>query len=463
MYQQAVGALTSETSILQDGHDTTATTAVPTLFHEAVTKITDTANILTPMQHLPKTITMQLSTSTATTIPRDLKLPHQLLVTPHGLVNQSDSPSSSPEKLSVKVEPSVQMDLMDTFPYNDDGDKALMKIVGDNSKSPNDKRGDNSAGISSQNNVSNDFDADINTIVITNDETGELKMTFSDNAVGQYEEIGEKPEPRESDIGDSGLGDVDLNSFTALNETGDKVSGVTPIRKSDRSIKINSVFGDEDGRKIPGFGRALVAHMMKESDANGQTVKNGGRKPKVKRSRKQMDPKKTKLNVDDIYESEDGDGMDSDSDLSKDLLKVRMLKCDLCGKHFLDKQKLQTHRKTHNKNKKNESSFSATSSQSNGSRKVYPCEVCGYTFRRREHWRRHRLTHLDATPYKCPICDRGFKRAEHVRRHQTVHTRIKAFDCNSCDKKFTRSEHLKKHMLLHLGKTPFARKKKADH
>ncbi|XP_033739772.1 zinc finger protein 257-like [Pecten maximus] len=461
MYQPAVDVLTSGTSILQDGPDTTA---VPELFQDPLPKVTEASNLLleSPPRHLP--VTMQLDTSTVTTIHRDLKLPSQLLVTPHGLVNQNDSPSSSPEKVCVKVETNSQMDMMDAFPYSGVGDKGLMKIVTGDNKNLDDKRGDTASGNGSQNNVSNDFDADINTIVITNDETGEIKMTFSDNAVGQYEEIEEKSEQKDLEpvIGDSSLDDVDMCSFTGLNEKDDKMNGVSPVRKSDRSIKLNSAFGDEDGRKIPGFGKVLAAHMMKQSEtANVQRTKPGGKKTKVKRSRKQVDPKKTKLNVDDVYESEDGDGVESDGDLSKDLLKVRMLKCDFCGKHFLDKQKLQTHRMTHNK-RKNAQSVSS-SNQSNGSRKVYPCEVCGYTFRRREHWRRHRLTHLDDTPYKCPICNRGFKRAEHVRRHQTVHTRIKAFDCNSCDKKFTRSEHLKKHMLLHLGKTPFARKKKANH
>ncbi|OWF47584.1 zinc finger protein 809-like [Mizuhopecten yessoensis] len=447
MYEQPVEVLTSGTSILQDGPETNTTT-VPELFQDPIPK-----HLLaeSPPSRLPKTVTMQLSTSTSTTIHQDLKLPHQLLVTRHGLV----SPSSSPEKLSVKVEQSNLVHMMDTFPYSDDADKALMKIVSTDNKIPDNKRIDVSGG-STQNNESNDFDADINTIVITNDETGEIKMTFSDNAVGQYEEIEEKSDQKESEqsIGE----EVGMCPFTTLLEKEDKVNGLSPTRKSDRSIKLNSAFGEEDGRKIPGFGRVLAAHMMKE--AGSQSTKTGGKKTKVKRSRKQVDPKKTKLSVDDVYESEEGEGVESDGDLSKDLLKVRMLKCDSCGKHFLDKQKLQTHKKTHNK-RKNSQSVSATSSHNNGSKKVYPCEVCGYTFRRREHWRRHRLTHLDTTPYKCPVCDRGFKRAEHVRRHQTVHTRIKAFDCNSCDKKFTRSEHLKKHMLLHLGKTPFARKKKS--
>lgn len=450
MYQPTVGVLqvTNDINILQD-----STTTVPELFHDPIPK-TNEANILleSPPKHFPDN--MQLDISTSTTIHRDLKLPHQLLVTPHGLVSQSDSPSSSPEK----VEANRQLGIMDTFPYSENGDKSM--INSDVNKG--DKGGDNLAGNCSQNNISNDFVADINTIVITNDETGEVKMTFSDNGVGQYEEIEEKPEQKELEQGidDTCLDDIEMVSFTALTEK-DKVNGISPVRKSDRSIKLNSVFADGEGKKIPGFGKVLASQLMKQSENTYiQKPKSGSKNGKTKRSRKQTDPKKSKLDVDDVYESDDGEGIESDGDLSKDLLKVRMMKCDVCGKHFLDRQKLQTHKITHNK-KKNTQPLSM-SSQGRGSKKVYPCEVCGYTFHRREHWRRHRLTHLDVTPYKCPVCDRGFKRAEHVRRHQTVHTGVKAFDCNLCDKKFTRSEHLKKHMLVHIGKTPFPRKKKND-
>lgn len=412
---------------------------------------------LQPHQHqsLPKTVTIRLSSNSTSDsmensksiLQKDIQLPKQLLVTPHGLVNQNGSSASSSIS-PVRVEPTNPIPGLGTFPDIGDGDKALMKIASGDSKRANCKKVDDS-GTSSQDDQSvNDIDSDINTIVITNDETGEIKMTFSDNAVGQYEEIGEKSEQKDSNVDAGGYGGVGVCHFTALQEKDGKANGVSPTRKSDRPIKLNSAFGNEDGKKIPGFGKAQPINTAKGPSGEAPSQTKAGGKRKSKKESKD-DRKKTKLHVDDVYESDEG--VESDGDLSKDLLKVRMLKCDSCGKHFLDKQKLLTHKKIHIKNK--------LAAPSSGGKKVHPCDVCGYIFGRREHWRRHRLTHLDTMPYKCPTCDRGFKRAEHVRRHQTVHTHVKAHDCPSCDKKFTRSEHLKKHMLIHLGKTPFSKSK----
>ena len=41
-------------------------------------------------------------------------------------------------------------------------------------------------------------------------------------------------------------------------------------------------------------------------------------------------------------------------------------------------------------------------------------------------------------PIRCTICGRTFARREHLRRHQKTHTKERPFQCSICDKSFSR-------------------------
>lgn len=90
------------------------------------------------------------------------------------------------------------------------------------------------------------------------------------------------------------------------------------------------------------------------------------------------------------------------------------------------------------------------------SQPVQLCDVCGTSFRTRQHLQRHVLEKHedDLSPYKfpypCQQCDKRFKRREHLQLHQrTKHSSIKDYKCKSCGKEFVRKSQLTRHMLHH--------------
>lgn len=92
------------------------------------------------------------------------------------------------------------------------------------------------------------------------------------------------------------------------------------------------------------------------------------------------------------------------------------------------------------------------------STKAYKCNLCEYSFNRRDHLTRHSLVHTKLKPYHCTYCSKDFTRNDHLRRHQQrVHGEETAaaasmvditqrFICQECKAIFTSSGHLRVHM-----------------
>lgn len=215
-------------------------------------------------------------------------------------------------------------------------------------------------------------------------------------------------------------------------EMKDEEDMASPVRKSYRAPKRKVVKDYEEIGVTP-----EDESQPAKKRAKTVTVTSPRKPAKGKLGRKPGPKPKSKLTVEEVYKSED-DG-EEEEDIDNDFLKVCMIKCDKCDKHFLDKKKLALHKNQVHKTKRGPRT----------SGKEHICDVCGYVFKRREHWRRHKEVHQKSRPHTCEVCNKTFKRAEHVKRHQSVHFTNKPFPCLECSSAFTRPDHLAKHMLLH--------------
>ena len=269
----------------------------------------------------------------------------------------------------------------------------------------------------------NELDAEIKTMVVSNDDTGEVKMTLTDSAVGRFETIG-KNDDAASTIAD----------------------GLSPLRKSQRAKK-RKIYQDFDQADIIlSVELENVVDEVSKAIEEDEEIKKTSVGTKQKSKRKNPSPKKAKLTVEEVYESDSNE--ESDGDINKDILKVRMAKCDVCDKHFLDRKKLEEHKRRHKKKPVSQAD--------------YPCVVCGKVFLKREHWRRHVKIHDDVRPYACPVCKKGFRRKEHVKRHMLIHTGEKPFECMFCSQRYQRADHLKKHLHQHTKDDYQVKQRKGD-
>ena len=86
------------------------------------------------------------------------------------------------------------------------------------------------------------------------------------------------------------------------------------------------------------------------------------------------------------------------------------------------------------------------------------CDICGKRFQNKTKLNIHLTVHLtDKSAFKCQYCGKGFNSKAKVDRHvSTVHTSDaeKKFHCTECGRGFNERHLLKTHMNIHLGIKP---------
>lgn len=123
--------------------------------------------------------------------------------------------------------------------------------------------------------------------------------------------------------------------------------------------------------------------------------------------------------------------------------KVKLFKCDVCGKKYPWQSSLRLHRRVHI-----------------GTR-PYPCPNCNKNFHTAGLVHRHFNLHRHERPHMCYLCSEPFLTFSTLRMHHRFHTGIRPYKCATCEKPFFEPFPLYIHVLrthkeLRGGDRPFA-------
>ncbi len=113
------------------------------------------------------------------------------------------------------------------------------------------------------------------------------------------------------------------------------------------------------------------------------------------------------------------------------------LACQVCGKSFVDENRLRKHEKLHSADR------------------PFVCEICTKAFTTQAHLKEHLKIHTGFKPYRCEACGKSFIRAPDLKKHERVHSNERPFSCQMCEKAFKHKSHLKDHERRHRGEKPF--------
>ncbi|PSN38831.1 hypothetical protein C0J52_12611 [Blattella germanica] len=110
-------------------------------------------------------------------------------------------------------------------------------------------------------------------------------------------------------------------------------------------------------------------------------------------------------------------------------------KCPTCGGTFYHKYRFALHRKFAHKHNK-----------------LHPCSTCGQVLKTASSLNTHKRTH---TRNRCNICYVSFTTLLNLREHMKKHRNVKQYSCSVCGEKFQHSFRLKNHEKVHSKKRSY--------
>ncbi|XP_008435018.1 zinc finger protein 37-like isoform X1 [Poecilia reticulata] len=146
----------------------------------------------------------------------------------------------------------------------------------------------------------------------------------------------------------------------------------------------------------------------------------------------------------------------------KSHVKEKRYSCPDCGKMFINESYIQIHQRIHTGERPflcslcgrgfhTASSLKLHEMQHSGER-PYACSICGKTFQINSYLNAHYQTHIKDRPFVCSICGKGYSRAEELKVHHRLHTGERPYKCGECEKSFIYRQGLRQHQRTHAGR-----------
>jgi hypothetical protein len=110
--------------------------------------------------------------------------------------------------------------------------------------------------------------------------------------------------------------------------------------------------------------------------------------------------------------------------------------CELCENYFPNPGALRRHKAAH---------VAADSGQ------LFHCDVCGKGFAMKNKLQRHLRVHTLEKPHVCMFCNRGFSESGNLTVHMRLHTGERPYKCEACGRGFADHSNHKKHAKVCTG------------
>jgi len=111
------------------------------------------------------------------------------------------------------------------------------------------------------------------------------------------------------------------------------------------------------------------------------------------------------ININVVKEESYGDDTNDEKLMTKEDFKSSDLKCRHCCRTFKTLDRYEKHQFNHY-------------SEENPSMLRFPCEVCGKNFPKRTRLNIHRITHTNEKPFPCDVCERSFNQSSNLQAHK---------------------------------------------
>ncbi|XP_065338109.1 zinc finger protein OZF-like [Cloeon dipterum] len=152
---------------------------------------------------------------------------------------------------------------------------------------------------------------------------------------------------------------------------------------------------------------------------------------------------------------------------------IKIFRCEKCRKCFATKACLKTHEKRHDESWRHvcnechkgfvdKTSFNYHVRSKHTKLKPFKCDKCSKSFFKNQDLKIHVRRNHSARPENfakvCPVCNKTYRDSEALRLHAKTHISLeqrRKYKCNTCPSSFACSSALKKHKLVHTGEMPF--------